>query len=141
MAVRLLRGPRRRRGPRRETLPARLWYPEGARLRVLAERVCRPDAVAMMARIEQPVPGTLAIESHEGREEATFWVRGQALVPVVTATGVLFLTWAATPPLLNRPVADSDDTVTAWLAVPEDVPLKTRARLADLGWRIGRPRG
>lgn len=139
--MRLVRGPRRRRGPRRETLPARLWYPEGARLRTLAEELCRPDAVAMMARIEQPIAGTLAIESHEGREEATFWVRGQALVPVVTAAGVLFLTWAATPPLLNRPVADTDAAVTAWLAVPDDVPLKTRARLADLGWRIGRPRG
>jgi hypothetical protein len=94
----------------------------------------------MMARIEQPVPGTMAIERHEGREEATFWVRGQALVPVVTAAGVLFLTWAATPPLLNRPVAGTDATVTAWLALPEDVSLTTRARLGDLGWRIGRPR-
>lgn len=130
-----------RGAPRHEYVGARLWYSEPGTLRALATERCRPDALRYLADIDAAVEGLLVLTRDAERDQAVFWVRDHLLVPMVTASGALFLSWEATPGLLNRPIAGTTSEVSAWLEVPASIPLAARGRIEWAGWRIGAPRG
>lgn len=130
-----------RGAPRHEYVTARLRYADPDDLRRLVTARCRPDALRYLADIDGAVEGLLVLTRDADRDQAVFWVRDHLLVPMVTASGTLFLSWEATPGLLNRPVSDTDHTVQAWLEVPASTPAAARGRIEWAGWRLGTPRG
>jgi hypothetical protein len=127
-----------RRG-RPPAVPAHLWYPGGTALARLVAESGRQVAAATVARLDVPVPGALAPDPAEDGA-LVFWTAGRMVVPAVSASGTLFLTWAVTPALVNAAVAGSGHHVTAFLVLPPETPERTRERVARGGWRIGRPR-
>ena len=129
-----------RRRRTRVALPAALWYPAGDAARALAAARAAPDAQGDLAELDAPVPGDLVLERRHGTVEATFRPWGGRLVPVVAATGTLFVSWAASPALLGRRVADSDVVLDAFLVLPPHLPERVREQVRTAGWRLGRPR-
>lgn len=127
----------RRSRARTRLLPCLLWYPDGPALRDRARETCPQHLRDALAPLEEPVPGTVTLRRDEWGWETGFHTAGGVLVPAAIPRGGLFATHVVAP----RNLVEGDgDRILAWLVVDAAVGPRERARLAEAGWRLGRPR-